>query len=602
MRLALCVLILIALLALALAWQPPAVRADLRIAYVGSVQTLDPSQMQASQDIRFGYALFEGLTRFNPYTFQVIPGVAERWNVSDDRLTYTFHLRPDARWSNGDPLTAADFADTWRQNLMPDCAGPYHEFLLHLRGGRAFADWCTQSLQAIHAQPDAADRRERAEQRLDEAVDRFVKTVGVNAADDRTLIVQLDRPVPYFLETVACWAMFPLHASVIDSAALDEGTWMLRRDPQWTRAGRMISNGPYRLAEWRFKRRIILERNEHDPNAGAVGSPRIAALNFTGHIAAFNAYESGAIDLIFGVAAPFRAELVEAARDGRRDDIHPTNNWGTYYFTINCRPTLPDGSPNPFADPRVRKALAMAVDKQDIVDHVTRAYQQVAQTFIPPNSIAGYTAPRGLDGSADEARRLLAEAGHPGGDGLPTVVLMYNSGGGHEKVAQAISRMWQERLGVDVTFRVMEWKVFLDARHKGAFTVARSGWFGDYGDPTTFLDLFATGNGHNDAGFSDPHYDDQLARAAAERDPERRLDILAEAERYILQEQVPLIPLYHYRLIHAYDPARIQGVSHHPRNLQMLHRIEKVDRPASVGGNPRDPAVDRAVPPGRMEH
>ncbi len=574
MRLVICLLILIIVpLALAVMWQPPTPRADLTTAYI-AVQTLDPSQMQASEDIRMGYALFEGLTTFDPYHFEVLPGVAERWDVSADQLTYTFHLRSDARWSNGQPVTSHDFAATWQQGMLPDFAGPYHKFLRHIRGARAFSEWAGESLKQVSAIENDEAQREAGEKRLRDVSVKFKQLVGVQVVDDRTLVVQLERSTPYFLEVVACWPLFPLHRSVIDSTKLDDQTWMLRRDPQWTRAGRMISNGPYRLAQWQFKRQIVLERSTQYWNKDQVKLNRVAALNFANPVAAFNAYESGAIDLVVGIAVPFRAELVAAARDGRRPDIHPVNNWGTYYYTFNCRPTLPDGEPNPFADPRVRKAFALTIDKQRIVEHVTREFQQVAHTFIPPNSIAGYTAPDGLVGTAEDAPRLLADAGYPNGDGMPTVVLMYNSGGGHENTALAIARMWEQTLGVKVTMDVNEWKVFQDELAKGNFMAARVGWFGDYGDPTTFLDLCQTGNGNNDAAFSDPHYDGLLAQAAQESDATKRLAILAEAERYILQDQVPIVPLYYYRLIHAFNADRVQGVSLHPRNLQFFHRME----------------------------
>lgn len=577
MRLALGLLILAVLLGLALTWDRSAATADLRMAYVVSPQTLDPTQMQASQDIRYGYALFEGLASFDPYTFEVIPGVASHWDISDDRQTYTFHLRPEARWSNGESLTARDFVRAWQQNLMPDFAGPYHEFLLTIRGARPYFQWCNQSLEAVRTAA-AAEQRAAAVARAAQARTRFGELVGVRVIDDHTIEVTLERPLPYFLQMAACWPLFPLPRAVIEEAALDQSTWMLRRDPQWTRGGRMISNGPYRLSEWLFKRRITLDRNEHYWNAGAVKLQRITAMNFADHDAAFAAYETGGVDLYLGATPSFKAELVQAAMSKQRRDIHPTNNWGTYCYVFNCRPKLADGSANPMADPRVRKAMSLAIDRQAIVEHVTREYQQVAEQFIPPDSVAGYDTPEGLSGTVEDARRLLAEAGYPEGKGLPPVVLMYNTGGGHEKTAQAIAHMWQKQLGVRTAFKPLEWKVFLVARHKGDYTVARSGWFGDYGDPTTFLDLFVTGNGNNDAGFSDPQYDRLMQQAATERDASRRMTLLAEAERYVLQEQVPVVPLYYYRLVHIYDPQRVRGVSHHPRNIQMLWRLEVVDR------------------------
>ncbi len=588
MRLLLPLLVLLALLVAAFAADRPEADAELTTGYI-SIETLDPTRIQASEDVRVAYALFEGLTTFDPYTFTIEPGVAENWSVSDDRLTYRFELRDDARWSNGDPVTAGDYTATWRQSMLPDFASPYQAFLLYIDGAQDYFDWGRASLAAVQAIEDPRQRREAAARRVAEMPGKFEELVGVTAPDERTLIVRLERPVPYFLETVATWPTFALHRSVVDAAEIDRTTAMLRRDPQWTKAGRLIGNGPYRLHKWRFKREIRLEANEHYWNRPPDMPDSVRLVHFNDHLAAFNAYQTGAIDVFFGLVVDFVPDLLAEAEAGRRDDVHAFNNWGTYFYAFNCRKTLSNGQYNPFSDVRVRQAFARVIDKRAIVENVTRMHQDVARTFIPPDSIAGYEPPAGFDCVSDadspaerqamiaDARDRLAEAGFEGPADFPTVTLMFNTGGGHERTAQAIQAMWAETLGVEVEFRTLEWKVFLQQYSDGRYMVARASWFGDYGDPTTFLNLFRTGDGNNDTGFSDPHYDQLLADAAAEPDPDKRFDLLERAEAYIMDRMLPMVPLYHYRLVHVYDPQRVRGVSPHPRNLQMFHRMRVVE-------------------------
>jgi oligopeptide transport system substrate-binding protein len=567
--------------------QPPP-RGELAAAYT-SIGTLDPTRMQASYDIRFGYAMFEGLATFDPYTMAVQPGVAESWQVSDDRLQWVFELRDDARWSDGTPVTAADFAETWRQSMLPDFAGPYHSFLMHIRGAQAYFDWAVASHQAVMALADPAAQRPAAQQRVEQIPGRFAQMVGVRVVDARTLVVELETALPYFEELAACWPLFPLHRSVRESAKLNRATWMLRRGSQWLHDQPVVSNGPYVLDQWLFKRYIHLRANRHYWNADPAMPQTILALQYSDGLAAYNAYMRGQVDVIFGVVVDFLPDLVEAAAAGKRHDIHAVNNWGTYYYGFNCRPALSDGRANPLRDARVRRALAMTVDKAAIVNEVTRLRQTVARSFIPPDSIVGYASPDGVDCLSDarnteqrqamiaRARALLAEAGYPAGRGIGVVDLVFNTGGGHEKTAEAIAAMWESALGVNVRLRGEEWGVFMNSRHQGRFMVARQGWFGDYGDPTTFLDLFATDNGNNDTGFSDQQYDQLLHAAANTPDRARRMDLLQQAERYIVRQQLPIVPLYHYRLVHAYDPQRLDGVSHHPRNLQMFHLMRVND-------------------------
>ena len=591
MRLILPILLLAVLLIAATVWQPGRTQADLRAGYT-ALETLDPQLARAAEDVRIAYALFQGLCTFDPGDFSIQGGVAESWDISDNRLTYTFHLRPDARWSDGSPVTAHDFRFAWKLGMMPDTAPPYIAFLFLIEGGREYFDWCQASLEKIKSQTHLSppQRLRLARQRIERADQKFDQLVGVEVLDDRTLRVTLERRIPYFLEVAATWPLFPLHRETLRAhMRVDPHTLRLRRDPQWTKPDTIVSNGPYRLAAWEFKRRLRLQANPHYWNADMVGPETVELTNFQDANTMFIAYEARQLDVMFGAGPlPFSPDLVRAQREGRRDDVHGFTTYGTYYYVFNCRPTLPDGTPNPFADPRIRRAFAMTINKPPLVEQVTRLHQEVTDVFIPRGAIDGYPSPQGLGYDPERARQLLGEAGHPNGRGLPPVLLIYNTGGGHEKVAQAVARMWERQLGVSVNLEGQEWKVFLGRRNEGGFHIARSGWFGDYMDPTTFLNLFETGNGNNDAGFSDPHYDALLRKAAAEPDPAKRLAILHDAEAYIMNEALPAVPLYYYKLIHLYDDRKVSGVSLHPRNLQFFHRMNVAEGTERPGARARE--------------
>lgn len=577
MRIVLPLLLLIALSAAAFFWRAPDRPAELTTVNSVSVRTLDPQRMSWSHDIRLGYALFEGLLTYDAPTMRLLPGVAESFDLSDDHLTYTFHLRRDARWSNGDPVTADDFRFAWRVGLMPENAADYTDFFMHLRGASAFAQWATDSLKSLAGEP-VSQRLSGARQRLADSVTRFDKLVAVAAPDPYTLVVTLDHPVAYFEHLVAFPTLFPLHQGTINqNTHIDPDIGAANRSPQWTKAGHWVGNGPFTLQQWRFKQDLYLVRNENYWNAAAVKLRTLRIVNIENHNTAFLAYQTGAVNLLLD-ASPLNVapELLDQAAAGERRDVHSSDWFGTYYYIFNCRPTLADGSPNPFADPRVRRALALCIDKQALVTHVTRLRQTVAHSLIPPGTLAGYTSPEGLGYDPAKARELLADTK------LPEIELLYNTGGGHENIAQAVAQMWSRDLGLHVAAKGLEIKVFADRVRNGDFMIARKSWIGDYPDPTTFLDLFTTGGSNNDPHFSDTQYDSFLQQAAVTLDPAARLTLLRSAEQRLLDLQ-PLIPIYHYKIIYLYDSAKIRGVSLHPRGLQMFSQLSLT--PAPGGGD-----------------
>ncbi|MDX1565203.1 MAG: ABC transporter substrate-binding protein, partial [Phycisphaeraceae bacterium] len=423
--------------------------ADLRSGYT-AVETLDPQLVSSSEDVRISYALFEGLTTFDN-RFQIQPAVARSWEVSEDRQTYTFTLRPEARWSNGDPVTAHDFVFSWRIAMMADTAPRYIHFLWHIRGAKDFFDWTVQSLadigglkeeldfcvqelehklkldeeekkqrvkrwerlrrqlpekwvrlmtrartgvpSAIQQARDGlkAQQRAMAKKRFEQSLLEFEKRVAVEAIDDHTLRVSLEKPLTYFLEVAACWPLMPVHRPTIEKhSRVDPNSFRYRRDPQWTKPQTIVGNGPFKLNRWQFKRQIHMVANPHYWNAEARKLNSMRLDYFKSPQTMFIAYERGQIDLYLDATLSFIPELIELHAEGKRNDVHGFNAYGTYYYLLNCREKMPDGRDNPFADVNVRRAFVMSVDRKAIVEQVTRLRQETTSVFVPPGAIPGY--------------------------------------------------------------------------------------------------------------------------------------------------------------------------------------------------------------------
>jgi oligopeptide transport system substrate-binding protein len=255
-------------------------------------------------------------------------------------------------------------------------------------------------------------------------------------------------------------------------------------------------------------------------------------------------------------------------------DLHVFTGFGTYFYSINCQRTLPDGTPNPFHDVRVRQAFAMALDKQPIVDNVTRMGERVATQYIPTGIFQGYTSRGGLGFDPVRAKQLLAEAGYPDGRGFPQITLMFNTGAHHAEVAQIARRCWLDHLGVDVSLEGMEVQIFRQRLNKKQYMIARASWIGDYNDPTTFVDKYRSTSEGNDAGWLNKEYDALLDQAADEADPVKRFDLIAQAEQ-LMNDQVPVIPVYFYNNAYLHRD-HVRGIPHDPRSMVMFQRVEVV--------------------------
>jgi oligopeptide transport system substrate-binding protein len=616
--------LMLALLGVSLAGDAREERADLVLVNRGDVATLDLAQLSWLQDFRVARLLFEGLTRqdvFDP-DYAVRPATAESWEISPDKRTYTFRLRADAEWSDGSPVTSHDFRFAWRRILLPDYAADYSKLMALLEGGREFLSWRLAKLKefADTPAPSDADRARAAEELWAQSLAKFDELVALRAPDPRTLVVTLERPTPYFLGLTAFPSFAPLPEALLSRhERLDPRTARLTVDSGWMRPEKLVTNGPFVLSRWRFKRDMRFEPNPHYWDRASLTLRSIEIPSITDPNTQVLAFATGAVDWVSDVSVPYKGDMladkarfyaqhageVERLRregwdpveiDRRlppdpRATVHTFPTFGTMFLNLNCLPTLRDGRANPFADARVRRAFALALDKESITRDVRRGGEPVLGVLVPPGAIPGYRSPKGLGQDVPRAQRELADAGYPQGRGFPTVEILLNAEGGHDLYAQAVAKDWAKNLGVEVRLIIKERIVFRQDLKNANYMVSSANWFGDYADPTTFLDLSRTADGNNDRKYSSPRYDALLDAAAIEPDERRRLDLLHDAERLLVEEDLPIIPMFQAVQIYQFDPHKLLGISPHPAQVQHLHLVDIV-------GDGRGTDTPRTMPRG----
>ncbi|MGV6814767.1 MAG: peptide ABC transporter substrate-binding protein [Phycisphaerales bacterium] len=616
LRLFLPVVLLLAIVGISVLSDAPAPRADLVFINSSEVNTLDPQRMSWMHDLRTARLLYQGLVENDVLSddFGIIPAVAQSWDLSPDGKTYTFHLRKDAKWSNGQPVTSEDFRYSWRRAMLPDLVSDYVNMFLNIAGANEFYQWRQDQLESFPERSfdSPADRQQSAYDLWGETKSKFDELVMMRAPDDYTLVITLDHPVPYFLELCAFAVFSPVYEPLVSQYERpDPQTARLIRKPGWTKAGVLISNGRFKLTQWRMKRDMRMEKNPYYWDQASLAINSISIPSITDPNAGVLAYQTGALDWVADVTAPYRGDMVAQKReflaehqdevdryraqgldqftidrllpDDPRAHTHAVSSFGTYFYNFNCKPLLPDGQPNPFADARVRRAFAMCVDKKSVADQVRRLGEPTASTLIPPGSIGGYTSPAGLPNIGDakseeertqiiaQARQLLKDANFP--DDF-IVELAFNKDSGHDLIAQTIAKSWQQYLGVKTKLDQNEIKIFREDLKNKNYMTARAGWFGDYGDPTTFLDINYSTDGNNDRAYNNPAYDALLDQAATELDPQKRMALLSEAERILVEEDLPLIPIFHYATIYMFNAHTLTGLSTHPRTKQNAYLID----------------------------
>jgi oligopeptide transport system substrate-binding protein len=482
---------------------------------------LDPHLATQAADYNVLSALLEGLVAEDPVDLHPVPGVAQSWTISPDGRTYTFRLRTDARWSNGASVTAGDFVDSWRRMLTPTLGADSANLLYIIQGAEAFhkstAPW---------------------------------SAVGLAAPDARTFIVTLEHPAPHFLALLNHTAFFPVYLPAIEKS----GSATDRGNP-WARPGTFVGNGPFNLKTWRAGQVIIAEKS---PTYWDVTNVRLNAIHFH------------AIESVDTEERAFRAgqlHLTETVPPGKIDSYRKSSPellridplLGTYFFRLNVnRP--------PLTDPRIRRALSLALDRTAIVEKILRGGQLPALRLVPPALLASPidALPSAAPGAA---AALLAEAGYPGGRGLPPLDLLFNTSEIHRTIAEAVQEMWRRELGLEVRLTNQELKRTLSARRAGDFQMLRSVWTADYADPTSFLSIFTTANGNNYTGWADSAYDAALFAAARTSELVARNALFNQAER-ILLDAAPIIPIFHYTHVFLLQPS-VRGwnstvLDHHP--------------------------------------
>lgn len=477
-------------------------------------QGLDPHIVTGVPEHHIINALFEGLVTKNPYTLEPEPGVAESWDISEDGLIYTFHLREDAVWSNGDPVTAEDFRWSWERVLSPELGSQYNYMLYPVLNAEAFANG--------------------------EITD--FSQVGARVLDQHTFQVELENPTPYLLQLLDHYSTYPVNPRNI----LAYGT-MTDRISQWTRVGNIVTNGPFELTEWAINSRIRVEKSETYWDADNIKLNAIVYYpteNMTTEERMFRDEE-----LHFTNTIPI--DKIRTYEDVAQDMIQISPYLGTYYYLINT-------TREPFNDLRVRKALALSIDRDLLTETVMQGTVSPAYALTPPGTL-GYQPPITFSYDPEEAQRLLAEAGYPNGEGFPSFDILYNTLDEHRRIAVAIQEMWRETLGINAELFNQEWRVYLDAQNNMNYDISRRGWIGDYVDPNTFLDMMITDGGNNKTGFADERYDELVMDIAPTKlDEHERFEDYYEAES-ILMEDMPIIPLYTYQSRHLRHPS-LQGL------------------------------------------
>lgn len=485
---------------------------------------LDPQLVTGVPEHMILMGLFECLTGQDPKDLHPVPAAAERWEVSADQLTYTFYIRKNAQWSNGDAVTAHDFHRSYRRILEPTLAAQY-AYMHHVVKGA---------------------------QDYNEGKLKDFSQVGYKVVDDHTFQITLVGPTPYFLSLVNHTSWMPVHLPTVEKHGK-----AYERGSKWTRPENFVCNGPFTLAKWEVNQFISIVRNPKHWNAAAVKLDEIRFLPITDQATEERMFRDGKLH-VTDTVPPTKIEVYQKNSPAYiRIDPYLAN----YFYRINV--TKP-----PLNDKRVRQALALAIDREGIVKFVTKAGQIPAFNMTPPGT-AGYTFRSSGSAGVAEAKKLLAAAGYPDGKGFPSVEILYNTQDTHRSVAEAIQQMWKQNLGIEVKLLNQEWKVYLDSQRQLNYQICRAGWTGDYVDPNTFLDMWLTGGGQNETGWGNKEYDRLITEAGRTADAAARLELFQKAEA-ILMDEMPILPIYFYTRSHLISP-KVKGW--HPTLLD-LHPYE----------------------------
>ncbi len=465
------------------------------------IESLDPQFLTGVPDNNIAVQIFEGLMTRKQDWLTLTNGQAESYKLSKDGKTYTFKLRPNLKWSDGSDLTAKDFEYSWLRAIHPKTMAGY-------------VSWLTDNVVG------AAEYNKAP-------TDANAAKVAAKALDARTFEVKLLKAVPHFIQFTAEAITYPVKKSVVE-----------KFKDQWTRPENIVSNGAYKIVEWKVQDKIVLEKNPNYYDAANVKLSKVVAYPIVDRQTSVNLFKQGKLDWSGHNGAP--NSLVPAFKSDPNFRMNP--GFISYFYRINT-------TRKPFDDKRVRQALSLAVDRKMLVESVTRG-GEIPAGFLVPQKIGTYKSPTNFisadhKANVEKAKKLLAEAGFPGGKGMKAVEILYNQDENHKKIALTIQQMWKKELGVDAKLNNQEWKVYLKNQVAKDFDFSRSGWQGDYPDPMNFLELFVSTSGNSHTGWKNPQYDKLIADAASTADEKKRNKLLSEAEALLIDEMV-IMPLYIY--------------------------------------------------------
>ena len=518
---------------------PPA---DVTIINGNEPESLDPHIVTGVSELRLVKSLFDGLVKLEPRNATPVPALAARWEISPDGRVYTFQLRTNAVWSTGESITSEDVLWSWFRALNPGTAGDYAGQLFYIKGAE---DWYNGKLK---------DRSQ----------------VGIRALGARTVQVELNSPLAFFLELCS----FPTLAVVPRQAIEKHGD-------RWLHAQPLPTSGAFTLEAWRVNDKVRLRRNPLYYDVANTASEIIDVLPVGSPNTALNLYETGVADIVWDKDL-VPTELMDVLV--KRPDFHSFTYLGTYFYRFNVTKA-------PFSDARVRRAFALATDKHRIINKLTKGAEIPATNFVPAG-VANYLGASGLKSDPEGARKLLAEAGFPGGKGFPrTTYTFFSASGGaklHGKVGVELQQMWRDVLGVEIELRQIERKVFYSSQSKLDYDISTSSWIGDYNDANTFLDLFTSTSGNNRTGWKNPRYDQLIRDANLQTDLKQRAELFRAAEVILIAEDPPIVPLYFYAGFNYYNGDKIGGIWPNILDEHPMQYIYKKSRESKVEGRGSD--------------
>lgn len=460
--------------------------------------SLDPIKSVGLTEAQVMRDLFEGLVNQDSHG-KPIPGVAQSWSTTDNK-TWMFKLRPDARWSNGDPVTADDFVYSWRRLVMPENTSSFAWF---------------GALAGINNAQQIIDGKLPADQ------------LGVEAIDKRTLKITLDKPIPYFPSLTANFSLFPVHAKTVEKYGAD-----------WIKVGNLVGNGAFILSDRMVNEKIVLTPNPFYWDHANTVITKVTFVPINQESNATNRYLAGDLD----ITESFPKQRYQKLLADIPNEVFTPDQLGTYYYAFNTQRA-------PTNDARVRKALSMTIDRNLIAKKVLGTGEKPANRFTP-DVTAGFKPQKGMYDNAsqkeldEKAKALLHSAGYGPNNPL-RLVLLYNSSENHQKIAIAVASMWKKKLGAEVKLVNQEWKTYIDSRNTGNFDVIRASWIGDFNEPSTFLSLLTAQHSGNIPKFNSKRYDEVMASASIETNEELRNRYYNQAEEIIAQE-APIAPIYQY--------------------------------------------------------